>query len=300
MDSGSLWALVLAAGSGSRLRSLTTTADGVQVPKQFCSLRGGSSLLQDALTRAGTVASRHHRVTVVAEDHRRWWDRATQSIPPENVIVQPENRGTAAGLLLPLMHIVQRDPAATVLVLPADHFFLDEAMLAQQLRSACRIAGQDREFVHLLGIEPLGPDPELGYIVPAVRCGAAAGGVRRFVEKPPVAVAGELIAAGALLNMFILVSAASALLALFAARQPDLVGELRSAALRDRCSPREPLAARRAYRLLPTLDFSRDILVGQAARLRLLRVPACGWSDRREPLDGLAAVRRLRQNTPPK
>src|SRR5262245_3901959 len=34
------WAIVLAAGEGTRLRSLTTMADGVPVPKQFCSLDG--------------------------------------------------------------------------------------------------------------------------------------------------------------------------------------------------------------------------------------------------------------------
>ncbi len=32
------WALILAAGEGSRLRSLTTTSSGTAIPKQFCSL----------------------------------------------------------------------------------------------------------------------------------------------------------------------------------------------------------------------------------------------------------------------
>ena len=53
----STWALVLAAGEGSRLRALTTT-NGVAVPKQFCSLQGGPSLLQEALHRAEAVAPR--------------------------------------------------------------------------------------------------------------------------------------------------------------------------------------------------------------------------------------------------
>jgi hypothetical protein len=40
---GNTWAIVLAAGEGSRLRSLTTTALGVAIPKQFCSLKGGGA-----------------------------------------------------------------------------------------------------------------------------------------------------------------------------------------------------------------------------------------------------------------
>lgn len=50
------WALVRAVGEGSRLRSLTTTEAGLAVPKQFCSLRGGPSLLHEALQRAEAVA----------------------------------------------------------------------------------------------------------------------------------------------------------------------------------------------------------------------------------------------------
>jgi dTDP-glucose pyrophosphorylase len=36
------WALVLAAGEGSRLHTLTTTAEGAAIPKQFCSIAMGS------------------------------------------------------------------------------------------------------------------------------------------------------------------------------------------------------------------------------------------------------------------
>ena len=59
-----IWALVLAAGEGSRLRALTTHG-GIAVPKQFCSLQGGPSLLQEAILRAEAVVPRqricHHR-----------------------------------------------------------------------------------------------------------------------------------------------------------------------------------------------------------------------------------------------
>jgi mono/diheme cytochrome c family protein len=60
-DAGHNWALVLAAGEGSRLQSLTMTASGVAVPKQFCSLGGDQSLLQELVhlrcRRAGFATS---------------------------------------------------------------------------------------------------------------------------------------------------------------------------------------------------------------------------------------------------
>ena len=118
---GNTWALILAAGQGTRLSSLTTTKEGFAVPKQFCSLCGGASLLEETLSRAETVATRSHIVTVVAAEHRRWWEPTLWTLPGENIVVQPQNKGTATGLLLPLLHILRRDPNATVAVLPSDH-----------------------------------------------------------------------------------------------------------------------------------------------------------------------------------
>ena len=49
------WAVVLAAGDGKRLSALTADSEGTPVPKQFCSLNGGESLLQEALQRAKRI-----------------------------------------------------------------------------------------------------------------------------------------------------------------------------------------------------------------------------------------------------
>src|SRR5688572_7826173 len=59
------WAIVLAAGDGTRLRDLTTRG-GVATPKQYCSLRGGRSLLGDALARAARVVTKKRILVVVA------------------------------------------------------------------------------------------------------------------------------------------------------------------------------------------------------------------------------------------
>jgi mannose-1-phosphate guanylyltransferase len=278
--SGKVWSLILAAGEGTRLSSLTTTAAGLSVPKQFCSLRGGASLLEEALARGESVTSRHRVLAVVADYHRRWWEGPLWSLPPENVIVQPENRGTAAGLLLPLLHIVARDPRATVLVLPSDHFVLDEARLARTLQRAVQLADEDRRHVYLLGLAPLDADPELGYIVPSNRKGLlAAARVQRFVEKPAVEAARLLISEGALLNMFIIAASARALLRLYAARYPDLVAEMAEVVERDRLSTQDAAATHQLYPRLPTLDFSRHVLEGQEPWLRMVTAPDCGWSD---------------------
>src|SRR5262245_29208838 len=72
---GNTWALVLAAGEGTRLASLTTGADGRSTPKQYCSLDGGRSLLGDALARAELLVPRERIVVVVARQHEALWRR---------------------------------------------------------------------------------------------------------------------------------------------------------------------------------------------------------------------------------
>ena len=78
------WALVLAGGSGTRLRSLTTLDRGVSVPKQYCSLNGGPSLLRHAVSRASMVVRADRVLVVVAESHRQWWQPELSELPAAN------------------------------------------------------------------------------------------------------------------------------------------------------------------------------------------------------------------------
>jgi mannose-1-phosphate guanylyltransferase len=287
------WALVLAAGEGSRLRSLTTTHSGVAIPKQFCSLQGGASLLQEALHRAESVATRQRICAVVAEQHRRWWDSPLWALPVQNVIVQPENRGTANGLLLPLLHIAARDPAALVVVLPSDHYAADEASLARSLRRLRAHAASDPAHIHMLGIGPDEADPELGYIVPAHSDARGAFRVSQFAEKPSATRARALIEHGAMWNAFILSAPVAALIGLFERRYPRIVAEMRNVVQHDLADPSGGVATADLYARLPDLDFSRHVLEGAEEKLRVVPAPACGWSDLGTPKRVGEALRRL-------
>ncbi len=108
---GETWAIVLAGGEGSRLHCLTTTTLGVAIPKQFCSLQGGRSLLHDALKRAEPVASPERICAAVSQRHRQWWGPGLSALPNANIIVQPRNCGTANGILLPLLYSPPWDPS---------------------------------------------------------------------------------------------------------------------------------------------------------------------------------------------
>ena len=86
------WAIVLAGGEGSRLHGLAIDDSGDTVPKQFCSLMGGQSLLSDTLQRAASVVEPDHICVIVAAQHRRWWEPMLSEMTKSNIIVQQSCR----------------------------------------------------------------------------------------------------------------------------------------------------------------------------------------------------------------
>jgi mannose-1-phosphate guanylyltransferase len=294
--SAGTWALILAAGDGRRLSALTVDAAGRAVPKQYCSLDGAATLLQTTIARAQLIAGPERTSVIVAEEHRRWWWQTLQSLPIENVVVQPRNCGTANGVLLQLLHVAQQDPQAQVVLLPADHLVADEQVLAAAVRRALAHVRAVRSQAVLLGITPCGPDPELGYIVPGLPDGRGAHAVSAFVEKPARAEAERLVGRGALLNAFIIVARADTLVGLYAQALPAVLESMQRAL---DCHGDRRRALADLYQRLPELDFSRQVLqvVGKQA-LRVIAVPECGWSDLGTPASLARVLSRCPQPAP--
>lgn len=285
------WSIVLAGGEGRRLRALTTLRSGVTVPKQFCSLAGGPSLLAETLKRAAGIGSRERTLVVVSEHHRRFWREQLRHLPSENVIVQPQGRGTAAGIYLPLLSIVACDPDAEVAVLPSDHHVDDESVVRGAFDAALEASGRDAGAIVMLGITPDSPDTQYGWIVPRTTParGAPPSRIELFVEKPPRDVACRLMARGGLWSSFWLAARAPALLDAFRAALPELVRALPAGLPGADSSNDRADRLRACYAQLNPADFSRDVLEQVPDRLRVVAVPPCGWSDLGTP-DRIATV----------
>ncbi len=271
------WGVVLAAGDGTRLRTLTTDEHGVTVPKQFCSVDGGPSLLRMAIQRASAVADPRRCLVVVSEEHRRWWEPEVQGLPLENVLVQPRNRGTACGLVLPVLHVLLREPNGLLAVIPSDHFVDDEATLRVALMQALRSQEARAGRLVLLGVAPDAADTGYGWIRPGERRPGGSHRVNSFVEKPSPSAAERLLRGGALWNSLIFVCSAPALLRLLERAAPSLLDCFGLPALLPDADRREALTT--MYERVPPLDFSRDVLQRVARRLRVVPVPPCGWTD---------------------
>ena len=277
-DRSTLWAIVLAGGDGVRMRNLMTEAYGIDVPKQYCSFNGDQSLLRMAIRRGAMLASRERVLTVVSEHHRRWWEPQLADLPPENTVVQPCNRGTACGVLLPLIQVLLADPRASVVILPSDHFVRREAVFARTARRAFKVVRDAEDSIVLLGIRPESPDSEYGWIEPTLRALDGVHWVLSFVEKPVPEAARRLLDRGCLWNSCVLVARGLTLLAAFNRAFPELV-ERFGAVCASTSDDDKATPLSRLYAGLPSLDLSRDLLQPNSESLRVLPVPPCGWSD---------------------
>src|SRR5215475_13041120 len=104
-----LWGIVLAGGEGTRVRAFLTSLCGGRGIKQFCAVVGRRSMLEHTLARVELLIPRERILVVVSRHHREEVKQQLAHWPADNTIVQPANRDTAPGILLPLAHISYRD-----------------------------------------------------------------------------------------------------------------------------------------------------------------------------------------------
>jgi mannose-1-phosphate guanylyltransferase len=274
-----VWVIVLAAGDGNRVKRLTHDRLGRIAPKQYSTVDGHTTLLESTLRRALRVAPADRVVSVVAAHHERWWENELVAIPRENVIVQPQNRGTAAGILLPLLWISRHVSEATIVILPSDHFVDAEETLARSLDDAVSAVVHSEAPIVLLGITPDGLEDDYGWIVPCRGCEGCLCPVASFREKPDTSTAAYLASHGALLNSFIIVADNKSLLNLYRNKLPALWRPFERVIAHHDEDPWQRENLSDLYESIPSLDFSRDILEATPDGLCVYPVPSCGWTD---------------------
>jgi mannose-1-phosphate guanylyltransferase len=304
------YAIVLAGGSGERLRAVTERWLGEPRPKQYCTFVGTRCMLQHTWDRVTAVVPRANVLTVIAEEHERFLVDSVRGPVPGTLVRQPVNRGTAAGVFLPLAYVVERDPDATVMIFPCDHFIYPEGRFLQYVLAAYRLCHRFRGSLLLLGVPATSAETDYGWIEAEPWTATAAGPLRRvsrFVEKPSPAAAARLLERGGLWNTMIVGARASTLWNLGRMLLPDLLEPFEtlrrvlqgrgagSVTPGDECD-----ALRHLYRRLPTRDFSADFLRLAATSAMTLPLDDLLWSDWGRPKRVMNTLREVGLDAAPR
>jgi mannose-1-phosphate guanylyltransferase len=280
------WAIILAGGDGTRLRSLTRAIAGDDRPKQFCPILRNETLLDQTRRRVSLAIPADQTLLSLTETHKDYYEPLVADLAAENLVVQPSNLGTAPAILYSLLRLSVLDRAATVAFFPSDHYFTDDQTFMSHVDSAFRAVKARPEMLVLLGMEADRPEVEYGWIEPAPSIFAPLGGairrVQRFWEKPSGNVAKKLMDQGFLWNSFVMVGRVDAFLLMIQRAVPSLY-EAFEAAVPSLGTAGENDAIRTLYSKIQPSNFSHEILSVRAEDLSVLPVKNVGWSDWGDP-----------------
>lgn len=130
--------VIMAGGKGERFWPRSTNT----APKQFLSLWGEGTLLQQAFARALKVAGDISRIYVITgPDYGELVLSQLPGLPEGNLIIEPASRDTAPAVGYAMICLGQRIRDAVMVMMPSDHVVLDEERFVMIV--VCNLIGWD-------------------------------------------------------------------------------------------------------------------------------------------------------------
>jgi mannose-1-phosphate guanylyltransferase len=188
--------VILAGGRGTRFWPLSRKRRA----KQLLALDGKQTMIQQTLARLLPLAPAKGCWVITNDDLRPAILRQLPKLSPRQVIAEPAGRNTAPAIGLAAFLLLRHDPEAVLGMFPSDHVIAEPKKFRATLSRGIALAAASQNIV-VLGIRPTRPETGYGYIEAGeLLAGEAAGDgsvrVRRFTEKPDIALARKFVEAG--------------------------------------------------------------------------------------------------------
>lgn len=217
--------VLLCGGSGTRLWPLSRKS----YPKQFARLLSDKTMLQETALRV-EGADFADPIVVTSEPFRFIVVEQLQEIglSPQAVLLEPEGKNTAPAVFAAITWASQNTDATCLAVMPTDHAIKSGGDFADVLHQASHSAAQGNLVT--LGITPTYPATGYGYIEPEGSADQGGAPVTKFIEKPDLEKAKQLVANPDMLwNAGIFVFDVQTAKAAFETYAPDLIAHVTSA-----------------------------------------------------------------------
>jgi mannose-1-phosphate guanylyltransferase len=158
---GNAAVLIIAGGRGTRF----WPESRINRPKPLFSVDGKTSMLAATVARMEPLIARERVFVLASADQAPLFRPVLKKlIPPRNLIVEPEGRGTAVAIAYGTGVIAERlSDEAIVAVMPADHYVTPAAAFQRTLREAVTLTASHAAIV-VIGIKPTRPETGYGYL----------------------------------------------------------------------------------------------------------------------------------------
>ena len=273
-----LWGIVLAGGEGTRLRNYVTQIYGYHRPKQYCTFIGTRSMVQHTVDRLAFLIP-HARIMMIANtSHSEYINEEFGEYPAIKIVEQPCMRETSAGLLLPLSKIHHNNPHSTIVMLPSDHFILEEEKFMGYVDLAVDFVESNPEKIVLLGVDATRFETGYGWIEKGESYSNNFSDVKKFWEKPGVITTKILMDKKCLINTFVLIGKSKTIIDCIKECVPALIKSFDSIGVHIG-SEYEEVMIKRFFKYLPSFNFSKSVLEKITSQLVVLNVKGVNWSD---------------------
>jgi mannose-1-phosphate guanylyltransferase len=272
-----LHAIIMAGGSGTRFWPKSRR----DRPKQLLNLYGDATMLQQTVARIAPLVPKEHVLIVTGADQAEATRAQLTDLPAENIIAEPCPRDTAPCVGLAAWIVQKKDPAATMIVMPADHVIEPAETFLSTVRTAVEVIDADPTALITFGIKPTRPEIGYGYIergeLLETTSGIPVNRVVQFREKPDRATAETFLASGQFAwNSGIFLWRARTILDELEQHRPALAAAL--ARVGDALgTPSELEVLEREYPLMERVPIDKAVME-KAANVRVLEV-RYNWND---------------------
>ncbi|MDR1681244.1 MAG: mannose-1-phosphate guanylyltransferase [Prevotellaceae bacterium] len=191
------YCIIMAGGAGSRFWPMSRGSR----PKQFLDILGaGKSFLQETFARFARIVPAENIFIVTGTAYIELVLQQLPDIDPSQILAEPLRRNTAPCIAYAAYRIMARNPHATMVVTPADHYIANEEEFLQVICNGLNFAANNDSLI-TLGIQPTRPETNYGYIQFSLAEQQDFGKqkvyrVKTFTEKPNAELAKIFIDSG--------------------------------------------------------------------------------------------------------
>lgn len=269
------YAVLMAGGSGTRLWPLSKETS----PKQFILIEDDSPMLVQTINRLHKVVQLEQCFIItnrLLADITK--EIVGEYIPEANILSEPDRKNTAACIAYATLLLQKRYKEGVLCFVPADGYVKDTEGYAAALQLAFDTAEQTNGLV-VIGVKPTYPATGYGYIhvESATSAGVKTSRVLKFIEKPTLEVAQELVRSDDYLwNCGIVVGTMDAIIRNIKEYIPEHYHKLSDALEKE--EKEASVLVEKAYQEIQSISFDNGVLEKCTSSLYAVRA-TFDWDD---------------------